>query len=36
VQAAGNNAKVTIDRNTGLAPQEIAQAASSLDELHVS
>jgi len=23
VQAAGNNAKVTIDRNTGLAPQEI-------------
>ncbi len=36
VQAAGNIAKVTIDRNTGLAPQEIEQAASGLDELHVS
>ena len=36
VQAAGNNAKVTIDRNTGLAPQEIAEAASGLGELHVS
>ena len=36
VQAAGNNAKVTIDRNTGLAPQEIEQAASGLGELHVS
>src|SRR6266567_3185380 len=28
VQAAGNTAKVTIDRNTGLAPREIEQAAS--------
>jgi molecular chaperone DnaK len=36
VQAAGNTAKVTIDRNTGLAPQEIEQAASGLGELHVS
>ncbi|HXP34684.1 MAG TPA: Hsp70 family protein [Chthoniobacterales bacterium] len=36
VQAAGNTAKVTIDRNTGLAPQEIEQAASALGELHVS
>ncbi len=36
VQAAGNTAKVTIDRNTGLAPREIEQAASSLGELHVS
>ena len=36
VQAAGNTAKVTIDRNTGLAPREIEQAASGLDELHVS
>src|SRR5438105_10776965 len=36
VRAAGNTAKVTIDRNTGLAPQEIEQAASSLGELHVS
>ena len=36
VQAAGNNAKVSIDRNTGLAPQEIEQAASGLGELQVS
>ena len=36
VQAAGNTAKVTIDRNTGLAPREIEEAASGLDELHVS
>ncbi|PYL32290.1 MAG: hypothetical protein DMF35_08605 [Verrucomicrobia bacterium] len=36
VQAAGNNAKVTIDRNTGLAPQEIEKAASGLGELQVS
>jgi molecular chaperone DnaK len=36
VEAAGNRAKVTIDRNTGLAPQEIAKAASGLDALHVS
>src|SRR6267143_1705032 len=36
VPAAGNTAKVTIDRNTGLAPQEIEQAASGLDALQVS
>jgi molecular chaperone DnaK len=36
VQAAGNAAKVTIDRNTGLAPQEIAEATSSLETLKVS
>lgn len=36
VEAAGNRAKVSIDRNTGLAPDEIMQAASGLGELHVS
>jgi molecular chaperone DnaK len=36
VEAAGNRANVTIDRNTGLAPDEIKQAASSLGELNVS
>jgi molecular chaperone DnaK len=36
VQAAGNNAKVTIDRNTGLAPADIAEATSSLEALKVS
>jgi len=36
VQAAGNTAKVTIDRNTGLAPTDVAEAASSLEALHVS
>jgi molecular chaperone DnaK len=36
VEAAGNSAKVTIDRNTGLAPQDVAAAASGLGELHVS
>ncbi|HZR78985.1 MAG TPA: Hsp70 family protein, partial [Chthoniobacterales bacterium] len=36
VQAAGNNAKVTIDRNTGLDPEEIAQATSNLEALQVS
>jgi molecular chaperone DnaK len=36
VEAAGNRAKVAIDRNTGLAPDEITQAASGLGELHVT
>jgi molecular chaperone DnaK len=36
VQAAGNQAKVAIDRNTGLAPEEIHQATSGLEELRVS
>src|SRR5262249_54900085 len=36
VQAAGNNAKVTIDRNTGLGPEDIAQATSNLEALQVS
>jgi len=36
VEAAGNNAQVTIDRNTGLDPKDIGQAASSLGELTVS
>ena len=35
VQAAGNRAKVSIDRNTGLAPDEIEQAISGLGELNV-
>ncbi len=36
VQAAGNQSKVSIDRNTGLAPDEIEQASSGLGELRVS
>ena len=36
VQAAGNQTKVCIDRNTGLAPDEIEQASSGLGELRVS
>jgi molecular chaperone DnaK len=36
VQAAGNRAKVSIDRNTGLAPEEVEQAASGLGELKVT
>jgi len=36
VEAAGNNAQVTIDRNTGLDPKDIDKAASSLEELNVS
>jgi molecular chaperone DnaK len=36
VEAAGNNAQVKIDRNTGLAPQDINQAASGLGELNVT
>lgn len=36
VEAAGNRSKVSIDRNTGLAPDEIQQAATGLQELNVS
>lgn len=36
VEAAGNKANVSIDRNTGLAPGEIQKATSGLDELNVS
>jgi len=36
VEAAGNNAQVTIDRNTGLDPKDIGTATSSLGELNVS
>jgi molecular chaperone DnaK len=36
VQAAGNCTRATIDRNTGLAPNEIEQAASGLNSLNVS
>ena len=36
VEAAGNNAQVTIDRNTGLEPQDIDKAASGLGELTVT
>jgi molecular chaperone DnaK len=36
VQAAGNSSRVTIDRNTGLAPNEIEQAASGLNALNIS
>ncbi len=36
VEAAGNRSKVSIDRNTGLAPEEIQDATSSLEELNVS
>ena len=36
VEAAGNRAKVTIDRNTGLAPEDVAAATSNLEALTVS
>src|ERR1700736_410658 len=36
VEAAGNSAQVTIDRNTGLDPKDIGKATSGLDELHVT
>jgi len=36
VQAAGNQSRVCIDRNTGLAPEEIQQAACRLQELDIS
>ena len=35
VEACGNYAHVSIERNTGLAPEEIGKAASHLDELSV-
>src|SRR5438309_3665709 len=36
VEAAGNRAKVTIDRNTGLAPEDVAAATTNLEALTVS
>jgi len=36
VVAAGNRSNVSIDRNTGLAPDEIEEATSGLEELNVS
>ncbi len=36
VHAAGNETKIQIERNTGLAPHEIAKATASLAALHVS
>jgi len=36
VEAAGNQTKVAIDRNTGLSPDEIEQATASLGELQVT
>jgi molecular chaperone DnaK len=36
VEAAGNSAQVTIDRNTGLDPKDIDKATTGLDELHVT
>jgi molecular chaperone DnaK len=36
VQAAGNHAKVSINRNTGLDPKDIQTATSGLKELNVS
>ena len=35
VEACGNHAHVSIERNTGLAPEEIGKAASNLEELSV-
>ena len=36
VHACGNETKIQIERNTGLAPHEIAQATASSRELEVS
>ena len=36
VEASGNRAKVSIERNTGLAPNEVAQAAANLGSLRVA
>ena len=36
VEASGNRAKVSIERNTGLAPSEVAQAAANLGSLRVA
>jgi len=35
VHAAGNRSKVSIDRNTGLAPEEMAEAIAGLGALNV-
>ena len=35
VTAAGNQKKVTIERNTGLAPSEIERAAAGIGEMNV-
>lgn len=36
VEAGGNRSQVSIDRNTGLAPEEVQKATSGLQELNVS
>jgi molecular chaperone DnaK len=36
VEACGNQAKVSIERNTGLAPDEVAQATANLGSLRVA
>ena len=36
VNACGNQAKVTIERNTGLAPGEVARAAAGLGALAIT
>jgi molecular chaperone DnaK len=36
VQASGNHKKVSIERNTGLAPSEVAQAAAGLHAMDVA
>ena len=36
VTAAGNQKKVTIERNVGLAPSEIEEAATGIGEMHVA
>ena len=36
VTAAGNQKKVTIERNTGLAPSEIEKAAAGIEEMNVA
>ena len=36
VHAGGNERKMLIERNTGLAPHEFAQASASLAQLRVS
>jgi molecular chaperone DnaK len=36
VEAAGNRSRVSINRNTGLAPEDVEQATSGLQELNVS
>ena len=36
VEACGNRSKVSIERHTGLAPEEIEQATSGLGDLKVA